>query len=80
VRNNDIEKQTEGQAWRVQPPITGGLRNWNRKHIICAQADPDLGRSTFSVFTKKANLSKKANPWTKRQPSFRLPRFRGGAK
>ena len=32
---------------------------------------------TFSVFTKKANLSRKANPWTKRQPSFRLPRFRG---
>jgi len=28
-------------------------------------------------FTKKANLSRKAKPWTKRQPSFRLPRSAG---
>src|SRR5258708_17676070 len=27
--------------------------------------------------SKAADENRKANPWTKRQPSFRLPRFRG---
>jgi hypothetical protein len=34
-------------------------------------------RSYIFGFHPKTNLSRKANPWTKRQPSFRLPRFRG---
>ncbi len=46
-----------------------------RTNSICSRASAKS--PTFSVFTKKANLSRKANPWTKRQPSFRLPRFRG---